>query len=207
MWLLRIFFNQLYHGLAWSYDLVAAIVSGGRWKRWVTSVIPYIQGKSVLELGVGTGALQQALTAAGFLTYGVDQSLQMLRIAKDLNSTHHLSHRLLRALSEALPLATNSVDTIVATFPSEYIFQPETLRACRQVLRPGGRLVVLLGVRVGGNGLVDRMLRILYKATGQGTPDLDVLEKSLAGLSRYGFKATIENLRYQQDSLTVILAV
>lgn len=206
MWFLRIFFNQLYHAFAWSYDCVAAIVSGGRWKKWVTTVIPYIQGEVVLELGVGTGNLQDALTASGFQIYGVDESRQMLRIAKKRTVKHNPSFRLMRARAEALPLADKSVDTIVATFPSEYIFHPETMHACRRILRPGGRLVVLLGVKVGGRGLIDHLLRILYNATGQGTPDLVVLEKSLAGLSRYGFQATLENLIYQQDNLTILIA-
>jgi len=207
MWFLRIFFDQLYHTFAWSYDFVASVVSCGRWSGWVTSVIPFIQGEGVLELGIGTGNLQKALAASGFQTFGVDESRQMLRIAKKRAARHNLNPRLLRARSEALPLAANSVDTIVATFPSEYIFQPETLHACRRVLRPGGRLVVLLGVQVGGNGVRNRLLLILYHVTGQGTPDLAVLEKSLAGLAKYGFKASVEPLLFKQDTLTVIIGV
>ncbi len=207
MWFLRIFFHQLYHTFAWSYDLVAAIVSGGRWKKWVTSVIPYIEGKTVLELGVGTGNLQLALAASGFQAFGVDESRQMLRIAKKRISGDSFNPLVMRARAEALPLPADSVDTIVATFPSEYIFQPETLHACRRVLSTDGRLVILLGVQVGGNGLINRLLRFLYLVTGQGTPDLTVLEKSLTGLAKFGFKASIEYLMYQQDTLTILTAV
>jgi len=206
MWFLRLFFDQLYHGFAWSYDLVAAIVSGGRWEAWVKTVIPYIQGKNVLELGIGTGNLHQALAASGFRSYGVDESRQMLRIANKFMTRHNLNPRLIRARAEALPLAANSVDTIAATFPSDYIFHSETLYACRRVLRPDGRLVILLGVQVGGKGLINRLLRTLYHVTGQGSPDVAVLEKSLAGLAQYGFKASLEHLLFQHDTLTIIIA-
>lgn len=206
MWFLRIFFYQLYHAFAWSYDLVAAVVSGGRWQQWVVSVIPLIHGKTVLELGAGTGHLQAALTASGFESIGVDESRQMLRIANDKMAGKNLEKRLIRARAEALPLAANSFDTIVATFPSEYILQPETLHACRRVLRPGGRFVILIGVQIGGKGIANRLLRILYHVTGQGTPDLAVLEKILDRLSKYGYKANLEQLVYQQDTLTILVA-
>lgn len=203
---LRFFFHQLYHTFAWGYDLVAAIVSGGRWKKWITSVIPSIQGKTVLELGIGTGTLQQALAGSGFQTIGVDESRQMLRIAKKRTATYRFHSQLIRARAEALPLPAKSMDTIVATFPSEYIFQPETMQTCRRILRPGGRLVVLLGVQVGGDGIINHLLRILYQVTGQGTPDLKALDKSLTGLATFGFTARVENLVYQKDTLTILIA-
>ncbi len=170
------------------------------------SVVPLVRGEQVLELGVGTGTLQAALLTAGFQTYGLDESRQMLRIDKKRLIINPNS-RLIRGRAEALPLATGSMDTIVATFPSEYIFQAETLRSCRRILRPGGRLVVLLGVDVGGNQLQNRLLKVLYRVTGQGTPDVGRLENSLSGLTQYGFNATLTQIRYQEDILTILVAV
>ena len=205
-WFMTWFFKLLYHSFAWSYDLVASVVSGGRWQEWVRSVVPLVRGEQVLELGVGTGTLQAALLTAGFQTYGLDESRQMLRIDKKRLIINPNS-RLIRGRAEALPLATGSMDTIVATFPSEYIFQAETLRSCRRILRPGGRLVVLLGVDVGGNQMQNRLLKVLYRVTGQGTPDVRRLENNLSGLTQYGFNATLTQIRYQEDILTIIVAV
>ena len=186
---------------------MAAAVSGGRWKDWVRSVLPLIEGKDVLELGIGTGTLQDALIAAGYRTFGIDQSRHMLRIAKDkVRKTVQQPVMLARGLAQQIPLSNSSMDTIVATFPSEYIAYPETLKACRRVLRPMGKLIVLLGVQVGGGSIVSILLRRIYRVTGQTLPDRNTLEESRIKLNEYGFNARIETIAYQQDLLTVIEA-
>ena len=186
---------------------MAAAVSGGRWKDWVRSVLPLIEGKDMLELGPGTGTLQAALIAAGYRAYGLDQSRQMLRIAKrNVCKMVKRPAMLVRGLAQQIPLANASMDIIIATFPSEYIAHPGTLTACRRVLRPGGLLVVLLGVRVGGGRVVSILLRGLYRVTGQALPDRNTLEESRIKLKEHGFDAKIETIAYQQDLLTVIVA-
>jgi len=85
--------------------------------------------------------------------------------------------------------------------------QPDTLLSCRRVLRPGGQMVILLGVEVGGISLQSRLLRIFYRVTGQGTPDYRMLENNLSGLAQFGFTAKIHQIQVQQDILTVVIAV
>lgn len=207
-WLMKKFFDLLYHPLAWSYDLVAWIVSGGRWKEWVRSVLPLVAGDEVLELGSGTGTLQTALSAAGYRVTAVDQSREMLRIVRRKFSDGMTARqpRLIRAYAESLPLPAAFADTIAATFPSEYISRPDTLLECRRVLKNGGRLVVLLGVAVEGKGVYDLFLRFLYALTGQRTPPVSILNKALEKMSSFGFQARIETIYYRQDRLTVIVA-
>jgi SAM-dependent methyltransferase len=48
-----------------------------------------------------------------------------------------------RARAEALPFPPSCFDTVVSTFPSEYIIEKATLAEISRVLRPGGRLVVV----------------------------------------------------------------
>jgi ubiquinone/menaquinone biosynthesis C-methylase UbiE len=50
---------------AWSYDLVAAVVSLGQWNHWVGSVLPYLPGVNILEIGHGPGHLQRLLKRFG----------------------------------------------------------------------------------------------------------------------------------------------
>lgn len=141
---MRLFYQWLYHPLAFTYDLVAAVVSFGRWNDWVRNVLPYVQGTRVLELGHGPGHLQQALLKRGLLPFGVDESAQMGRLAKARLRRNGYAHPYLaRGLTQALPFPNASFDTLLSTFPAEYIFDPRTLSEARRVLRNGGRLVIL----------------------------------------------------------------
>ncbi len=40
--LLRWLFDLLYHELAWAYDPVSALVSGGRWRDWQRVALPFL---------------------------------------------------------------------------------------------------------------------------------------------------------------------
>src|SRR5512139_2335915 len=80
--LLRLFFRLLYHEFAFTYDLVAATVSFNRWKDWVMSALPFIEGRRVLEIGHGPGHLQRVLLSRGLVAVGIDESAQMGRLAQ-----------------------------------------------------------------------------------------------------------------------------
>lgn len=206
--LLSMFFNLLYHPFAWTYDLIAWVVSGGRWKKWVLSVRPLIIGISVLELGSGTGTLISSIYQAGVSCFALDESRQFLRIIqrKYTKEFPPITNRLIRGRAELMPFAANSFDTVVATFPSEYIFRSDTLAACRRVIRPGGRLVILIGAQIGGKGIYQKFLRFLYQVTGQSTPERASLNLIFEKMAQYNFSARFETIHFQKDVLTIILA-
>ena len=137
---LRFFFRLLYHPFAFTYDLVAATVSFGRWKDWILEVIPFIAGTRVLELGHGPGHLQRVLLSRSLVVVGLDESPQMGRLAKRNTDG---SARLTRGLAQHLPFASGSFDTIIATFPTEYFVDPSTLEEVKRCLDNGGRFIVL----------------------------------------------------------------
>ena len=137
---LRFFFRLLYHPFAFTYDLVAATVSFGRWRDWILEVIPFIAGTRVLELGHGPGHLQRVLLSRSLVTVGLDESPQMGRLAKRNTDG---SARLTRGLAQHLPFASGSFDTIIATFPTEYFVDPSTLEEVKRCLDNGGRFIVL----------------------------------------------------------------
>src|SRR5512143_1827971 len=80
---LRLFFWHFYHGFAWTYDVVAAVVSIGRWNDWVRAALPYVEGARVLEIGHGPGHLQLDLRQTGRQVMGLDESRQMGRLARN----------------------------------------------------------------------------------------------------------------------------
>jgi len=164
-------FARFYREFAWTYDTVAAAVSGGRWSAWGQAALPHLRGQ-VLELGCGTGTLQRALTLSpGALpVVGVDASPQMLAITRRKLAAAGHSGRLVRAVAQALPFSVTSFNSVVATFPSEYIVDPATLAELRRVLRPGGRVVVALAASFGSDGLYHRLIDLLYRVTLQRSP-------------------------------------
>jgi ubiquinone/menaquinone biosynthesis C-methylase UbiE len=162
-------FTRFYREFAWTYDTVAALVSGNRWRIWALAALPYLRGR-VLELGCGTGNLQQALAQADFpAPIGLDASPQMLALTRRKLATGAAAC-LLRADARTLPFPLAVFDTLVATFPSEYIMAPATLAEARRVLRPGGRLVVVLAAQFTSDGLYQRAVDLAYRLTLQRPP-------------------------------------
>lgn len=187
--LLRVFFRLLYSTFAWSYDLVSAVVSLGRWNDWVRAVGDLVGGEPVLELGHGPGHLQVALYKRGIETYGIDASSQMSRQAKRRINRSAGPARLARATAEALPFPSGCFGLVVATFPSEYIFSPATLGETLRVLRPEGELVVLFAAWPAGDRISDRFIAWLYRTTGQLSPEKQSLERLAGHFTKAGFDA------------------
>ncbi len=139
--------HWLYTRGAWAYDAVAWLVSGGHWQDWVRSMAlwPEAQeGTWVLELGVGPGHLQVQLAELGFRPVGVDPSPYMLRRARRRLRRAGHRPRLVRARAQALPFPSERFHRVVATFPTEYVFDARTVEEVWRVLKPGGRFDILL---------------------------------------------------------------
>jgi ubiquinone/menaquinone biosynthesis C-methylase UbiE len=164
--LLRLAFSLLYHQFAWAYDLVSAAVSLGRWKGWVMTVLPHLDGR-VLELGFGPGHLQAALHEKGIRAFGLDESRQMLRLAGRRLGSRGIPVRLSRGHAQRLPFPAEAFDRVAATFPSEYIFESQTLEEVYRVLVPGGRLVLAPTAWIRGNKSVERFAAWLLRLSGQ----------------------------------------
>lgn len=197
---MRLFFDLLYHPFAFTYDLVAAVVSFGKWNDWVRSVIPLISGTRILEMGHGPGHLQLALTTRGVDSVAMDESAPMGRIAKRRLGS---SQRLARAIAQKIPFASETFDTVISTFPSEYIFDPQTLTEAHRVLRNGGRLIVL-PVAFPTSGF----LKWLYKVTGESPAALDenLKEKISGHFIQAGFLVEIKTVEAKFSNLLIILA-
>lgn len=217
--LLRFFFRLLYHQFAFTYDLVAGAVSFNRWKAWVMGVLPFIEGRRVLEMGHGPGHLQRALLSRGFSAVAIDESKQMGRLAKrnlrraasspssnPVKSSYDLDYAqisLTRGVAQHLPFPSDCFDTIVATFPTEYITEPQTLSEVKRCLAGGGRLVVL-PVALPKS----RALDWLFKVTHQRPPEaLEIIRSKLKEpFITAGFTADVRTVDLKSGILLIVLA-
>ena len=198
--ILRVFFKLLYHQFAFAYDLVAASVSFNRWKDWVKSVIPLIEGNRILEIGHGPGHLHRLLLDRGLLAFGIDESTQMGRLAKRRSSgTAHLT----RGLAQHLPFPNESFDTVISTFPAEYISDPQTLAEVKRCLSNGGRFIVL-PVAWPKNPFLDWLFRV----TGESPSEAMELVKAKfrEPFVKAGFETKVQTLDVKSSTLLIIVA-
>ncbi len=201
---LRLFFQWLYHPLAFTYDLVAATVSFGRWNDWGREVLPQVHGTRVLEVGHGPGHLQRSLLDLGLVPVGLDESAQMGHLAKTrLHKSGYTKINLVRGVTQSLPFPSKHFDTILSTFPSEYIVDPQTLSEMWRVLDNGGRLVVLPAVWPR-----NPLLGWLFRVTGQSSAEaLEIDQKRLKNpFIEIGFDVEIQTLDVQSGLLMLIIA-
>jgi len=162
--------GALYNQMAWTYDLVAWLVSFGQWKAWGRTALPYLQGQRILELAHGPGHLLVSMHQRGLQPTGLDLSPYMGRLAKSHLRKTDLNVPLVRARAQALPFRNSAFNSVVATFPTEFIIDPDTLQEVARVLGQNGRCVVVPGIVFRQHNkfnLPSRFLKWLYAVTGQ----------------------------------------
>ncbi len=206
---LRFFFWHFYHGFAWTYDFVAGVVSIGRWNDWVRGALPYVRGDRVLEIGHGPGHLQVELRRSGRIVVGLDESGQMGHLARNrLERAGFRDLNLVRGIAQRLPLPSQAFDTVVSTFPAEYIFEEETIAEIRRVLRNGGRYVLLPAAWIVGQKTLDRAAAWLFRATHQApqSPGDVYARRLLPQLEKAGFQPEYEIVEIRSSQVLVVIA-
>jgi len=168
--LLRLFFRLLYGPFAWTYDAVAWLVSFGQWTAWGKTVLHYLEGPRVLELAHGPGHLMAAMARKGLQPVGLDLSPQMENLARRRLQRAGLPARLVRARAQAIPFRDGAFSGVAATFPTEFILDPRTVREVARVLTPKGNVAVAAASLLTGRDLLSSLLEWLYRVTGQRGP-------------------------------------
>lgn len=206
---LRFFFWHFYHGFAWTYDFVAAVVSIGRWNDWVLAALPYVKGSRVLEIGHGPGHLQAGLRQSGCTAIGLDESRQMGHLARSRLLEQGVANiNLVRGVAQCLPFPSSAFDSIVSTFPAEYIFEAQTISEIQRVLCDGGRYILVPAAWIVGGRTLDRAARWLFRATNQvpRLPAQVFTERLQTQLEQAGFRTGAETVEVRSSEVLVIIA-
>lgn len=204
--LVRFGFRLLYNEMAFTYDWVSYAVSLGEWRCWQRASLKLLElppGARILELAHGTGNLQLDFHRAGYRVTGHDLSPYMGRIAYRKLTRQDLYPRLTRGLAQNLPFASGTFAAVISTFPTNFIFQPETLREVFRVLQPGGNFVIVPNGVLIGKGAAEAGLEALYRITGQrGDDHFDVT----AYFQPYGFETQLFQESCPRSLAQVIVA-
>lgn len=206
MWwrLVRFGFRLLYHELAFSYDLVANVVSLGQWWTWQRTALEFLPTDGlILELAHGTGHLQSDLLRGGWQALGCDLSPQMGRLARHRLQRQQLPIRLFRSDAQALPIPDHSLAGMICTFPTPFFLEPHTLREVRRVLRADGRLVIIPNAILTKGGFAKEALELAYQATGQrGTWSVDIVTH----FAQFGLHLQIHTRELPRSTVVVLVA-
>lgn len=110
---------------------------------WLRDDLRLGPGRTVLDLGAGTGKFTPRLSATGARVVAVEPVPEMLArlAARNPDVAAHPGH------AEAIPLADGSVDAVVCAQSFHWFSTPAALAEIRRVLRPGGTLGLVWNVR------------------------------------------------------------
>ena len=140
---------------------------------------------------------------------GLDELKQMGRLAKQrLVKAGRRKFNLARGRGEMLPFAPDAFDTVVSTFPTEYIFDTNTLLEIHRVLRGGGLLVILPAAWIVGQRFLERSAAWLFKITGQA-PDVSqavISQRIQPSFERAGFMTEFHTVETRSSVIMIVVA-
>lgn len=164
----RWLFELLYRNSA-LYWLASTLPFAGQWRVWQRLALERARGTDTLEIGCGIGTLLGDTLARGYHARAVDRSPQMVAATRRELRRRGLPiapDTVQQASVQRLPFADASFDTVMSTFPTDYIADPAALGEIARVLRPDGRLVIVLGASLLPARLILRPLvafqRLVY---------------------------------------------
>lgn len=135
--------RALFAPLGPNYDRVGATLSFGqdpRWRRTMVSRVPN-DGGAVLDVATGTGLVAEQLLARGHRVTGLDQSPDMLAVARQRFGDRVA---LVEASATEIPFPDASFDHLTFTYLLRYVDDPRaTLSELARVVRPGGTIASL----------------------------------------------------------------
>ena len=131
-------------------------------------------------MAYGTGGLFADMLEAGYKPVGLDTSPYMARLAGRRLRRRGLPLLLTRGRAQSLPFPSEYFATVIATFPTPFIFEAPTLDEIYRILRREGQLVVVIEGHLQGTRPLRMLINWLYQVSNQrnyqGTRMLQLLD-------------------------------
>lgn len=135
--------KSIFSGLYTSYDWVLdyfTLFQDSNWKRSLIAGASLSAKDLILDVGFGTGVLEQDLENWNVSIIGIDITREMVEIAKAKRIS--CLKAMLLGDAEKLPFATESYDRVVSCYAIKYCDIQSFVKESYRVLKPGGRLVL-----------------------------------------------------------------
>ena len=140
------YFKKFYNKKPDVYDRLSASQDRGNKILKFISRNTNLNGKTVLDIGAGTGRFSIPLASKARLLYALDNSNTMLKILREKIRKRKIKNiRVLKSGFEKIPLPDESVDIIVSfwSFPVHSKNWDRDFREIKRVLRKDGRIIII----------------------------------------------------------------
>jgi ubiquinone/menaquinone biosynthesis C-methylase UbiE len=133
--------RRFYDLMAFFYDVLMFLFPF--WKKWISSVIPYIKGQKVLEVSFGPGYLLKKC-AKKYEVWGIDYNQKMVHKTRKRLKGMVSADKIIQGNIESLPYVDDYFDTVINTMAfSAYPDGEKAMNEMLRVLKPGGSLLVV----------------------------------------------------------------
>jgi SAM-dependent methyltransferase len=180
--------SDLQHPESRSFELVADVYERARpgyppeAVRWIADRLDLREGRSVLDLGAGTGKLTRALLTTGARVIAVEPGDEMrARLERAAPGAEAL-----RGAAEEIPLLDGSVDAITVGQAFHWFRHDEAIPELHRVLRPGGGVALVWNSRDPDNPLQKKISELIAPFVPSGRPDPEEWPRPLGESELFG---------------------
>jgi len=180
--------SELQHPESRSFELVADVYERARpgyppeAVAWISDRLDLREGRTVLDLGAGTGKLTRALLTTGARVIAVEPGDEMRawleRAAPGADA--------LRGAAEEIPLLDRSVDAITVGQAFHWFRHDEAIPELHRVLRPGGGVALIWNSRDPDNPLQKEISELIAPFVPSGRPDAEEWPRPLGESELFG---------------------
>ena len=167
--------SELQHPDSRSFELVADVYERARPSyppeavAWIADRLDLREGRTVLDLGAGTGKLTRALLTTGARVIAVEPGDAMRARLEQAAA----GAEALRGAAEEIPLLDRSVDAITVGQAFHWFRHDEAIPELHRVLRPAGGVALVWNSRDPDNPLQKEIGELIAPFVPPGRPDAE----------------------------------